>query len=362
MNIDLKNEEFNYRLNYLLSRHGDKVKKLMEDHCIFCGEVLKAKIYHLKSKHLEKFYFLLEDFESKEAYHGDTCPICGVSYVTMKSHVEKAHNMIWEEFIKQYEFKGNKISRSEETKRKLSETKKAYYDSPQGAEYKKIQSAKISGDKNPACRPDVRDKISRACMGRPCPRKAKESNSKAGINKIINNELSSSGYFYKLIFNKKYYYARSTQELIVLLSLLENNIEFTQENMRVLYKDDLKDSRYYLPDFIIGKTICETKATEKEFKDLKYQKIKKVLESIGYEFKLLNKSTFKKELGIYALTPRELEDFIKSSFENHTLQIVIPKRHHGKYTFLEKILGKDFEELIKNNEEKFNENKEHLCI
>ena len=133
--------------------------------------------------------------------------------------------------------------------------------------------------------------------------------------------------------------------------------------MKIKYLNELGDNRYYLPDFVVGKTVYETKVTEKELETFKYREIKKTLNSVGYDFKLLNKSSFKKELGVFPITKRELEDFIKVQISNHLLQIVPPNTHYGEdRPFLKKILGDDYEIILKENEEKFNENKKYLCI
>ena len=351
-----------------MERHRDELLGKARGKCPICGVQVISLIAHLRKVHKEELLNLLEEIEEEKSFRGDVCPLCNLPYITMGSHIRRGHGLCWDDFVKSTGFEGKKISRSPETIKRLSETKKAYYDSPAGEIYKKIQKEKFSGNKNPACQPEVRDKISRACMGRPCPRKLKELNSRNGIDKVINNNnnnnnLLTYGYFYKLICNNKYYYARSTAEFEVLVSLLKNNISFAQESMKIPYTEENGEKRYYLPDFVIGKTIYETKVDKKELEVPKYKEVKKALESMGYSFRFLNRSTLKSELNIDPLTKRELEDFVKSYVGNHLLHIVAPKRHNGKNRpLLKSFLGDDYKNILKENEEKFNENKKRLCI
>lgn len=366
------------RFKYLVKRNSSLVEELTAlEVCPVCGlskhliERTSSKepniFSHLKHCHAEYVLNLFEEEESKKPIEeqGDECPLCGIRTTQMQSHVKNEHGLTWEEFISQTGFTGGKCVQTPNHRKQTSEKKYAYYRRPEGLEYKKLQSEMFKGDKNPACRPEVRDKISRSRLGQKSPRKTREVNSKKGAERLLNgeNQLKSLGYFFKLIYNHRYYYARSFTEFKVLISLLENNIEFKQEPFRIEYYDSEEGiNKYYVPDYVIGNNVFETKVSEKELNTSKYLGVKKAVESIGYSFNLLNRSNFKEVLGVYPLSGRQIDEFIKKNIDLNLLHIVAPETFNGSHALLIKLFGENFEEILKNNEEKFNENKKNLCI
>lgn len=366
-----KDVQKTYRLEYLVMRNTPLRKSLLsKEYCPCCGEFIKnhesKMMAHLKSKHFDYILDLFEKEENKKPAEerGVACPVCGDINTCMKTHAKRVHNMDWQTFKDSTGYQGGTHYVSPSHKEKVSEKKRAYYQRPEGLAYKKVQGERVKGSKNPACRPEVRNKISRSRLGQKVPRKTREVNSSKGVDRLLrDNQLLTRGYFFKLLYNNQYFYARSFTEFKVLASLLYNNIDFKQESMKVEYYDEGEGiTRYYLPDFVIGSTVYETKVKEEELKNSKYRGVKKACDKIGFEFKLLNNSNFKENLNIYPLSKLQLQEFILYHINDHTLHIVPPNCHHGSRKFLIDLLGENFEDILKDNEEKFNENKKNSKI
>ena len=371
------------RYKYLVNRNRDFFKNFksnIDKECPYCGRALRkagepqelsrnAKGYkpdvdhHLPTSHLDKLIEVLEEEENtkEECNKGNICPICNLTWINMKTHVKRIHNLEWEDFVSQYNYEGESLKFTDEHKKTLSINKKAFYDSDRGQIQKQIQSKGMAGDKNIACKDEVRLKISQSCMGRRIPEKYKANMAITTSERMINGTLNlpSFGYSFLFFWKDKYYYTRSYEELLVILALLKNNIDFKQEPCYIKYINEEGNVRTYIPDFQIGNIYYETKSTEKEFLAHKYVVCKKKLKAIGSDLRLLKKSTIHEELGVLVPSKEQVKSFVQESVKKGTMYIIKPSKHTGHFTLLEDLLGKDFEEKLNNIKDKFYEDKEN---
>ena len=333
----------------------------MRSHIDSCGKTRTS--HNIASRHPYELLNFLRAADEKYSSQKQQCPICSEKFLSLSNHVVQTHKISWDSFIKQYNWTepGHKVS--ETTKQKLSEGKAAYYASEKGQERKKAQSEAMTGEKNIACNDEVRKKISLSCMGRRLSDKAKKINSLRASERVFERSFAngSMGYFYKWIFNNKYYYARSNEELKVFLSLLFNNIEFEIEPCLISY-EIADEQKKYIPDLRIASQYYEIKPNIKDFEVAKYDAIKSSLSKVGKKLCFLNSSNFKDVTGYYCLTKVELENYIYDSIMKGTMTVVLPKviSNRSSFPFLKNILGEDFQEIINKNREKFNENKKML--
>lgn len=363
------------RIRALLGRNKSVKDRLRYmDKCPVCGKELKECYYngsrginpHIKFCHSDYLIDLLEEKEKdkEESNRGSICPLCDKSYINMGHHVLEYHKMKWEDFLSSTGFKGNKYTFTDSHKEKLSSNKKKFYKSERGLDLRKKQSDKISGINNPACREEVRKKISDKHIGRKLTSHHIEVNSKRSSERLLEGNLGkeSFGYYFQFIINDKYFYARSFEELKVILTLLKGDIEFLQEPCIIEYYDRDNCKRCYIPDFLIGGNYFETKCTQEEFEDYKYKSCKKVLKGMGKDLRLLRSKDLLSEFGIRVLSNEVIYSIVREMLLNNSMIIIKPKMHHGRYKLLENILGDSYEEIIENpiHREVFNENKERI--
>lgn len=364
------------RIKYLKARNLEFWKSWdasQGDVCPFCKDPLKENTKEIRDgkeiirvrthfihKHQDDILRLLEEEEDSkpEEEKGYKCPICGETWIYLGSHVKNAHGLSWSDFQEKYNFHDPKVKVTPSHRQKLSDNKKIYYQSEEGLRRKEVQREFISGKKNPACRPEVREKISEACKGRQVPNFVKEINSLRMTEYLRSPSASwSRGYTYEFFWCGSYYRVRSTEELLVILSLLKRGITPVYEPCKFQYYQDF--IRNYTPDFRINNIFYEVKSTKEEFLDEKYVKCKKVISGAGFELRFLNKELFSEEFGFLPLSEGELQDTIRTLVESDSMKIIKPSSPTYKnYTFLEKVFGKDYDSILKNHEEKFNENKE----
>lgn len=333
----------------------------MENHVDSCGKTRTS--HNIASNHPYELLDFLKASDEKHSSQRQKCPICSEEFLSLSNHVIQTHKISWDSFIKQYDWTGPGHKVSESTKQKLSEGKTAYYASEEGQKRKKIQSEAMAGEKNIARNDEIRKKISLSCMGRKLSDKAKRVNSLKASERVFERSFAdgSMGYFYKWIFNNRYYYARSNEELKVFLSLLFNNIEFEIEPCLISYKI-ADEQKKYVPDLKMANQYYEIKPSIKDFEVEKYDAVKASLSKIGKKLHFLNSSNFKDVTGYHCLTKVELENYIRDSIMKGTMTVVLPKAisNRSSFPFLRNILGEGFQEIIDKNREKFNENKKML--
>lgn len=317
---------------------------------------------HYRRQHLDELVDKLEDVEAAkdEDEQGYICPICNKAWVTLGAHIRRDHKLSWDDFIEQYHFTGCRIKATEAHKAALSQNKKDYYASEKGLERKKVQSTAISGLNNPACREDIRKKISDACQGRKVSDHLKEINSQKMSDRLSNRKDFSRGYSYHFILNDRLYKARSSEELSIILALINNNnIEFSYEPCAFKYQLDVL--RSYTPDIQIGNIFYEIKSVESEFEIVKYEKCKEVISKAGFDLQFLNHQNIREKLNILVPNKEELKSIIKDLVLQGNMQIVKPITKCNTYPFLEKLFGKNYDDVLNSYKEIFNENKKRLC-
>lgn len=369
----MKNEKLLRELKTLKNRNKlayDNLRK--SEKCPFCGQAMKTHLdscgkertsHNIAHNHPQELINFLKSVDKNYDSQIQECPICSEKFLSLSNHIIQNHKISWNEFVKTYNWSepGHKVL--EETKRKLSEEKISFYASEKGQKRKEVQSKMMSGENNIACNDEVRKKISLSCMGRKLSDKAKKINSIKSSERLFNKTFAngSTGYFYKWIFNDKYYYARSNEELKVFLSLLINNIEFEIEPCLISYEFE-GEQKKYVPDLKIGNHFYEIKPNIKDFEIEKYDAIKYSLNKIGKDLRFLNSSNFKETTGYYGLTKVELENYIRDNIMNGTMTVVLPQAISARssYPFLKNILGEGFQQIVNSNKEKFNENKKML--
>lgn len=363
------------RFRYLRNRNLEFFKGLSWESCPVCNKALKTCYYngikgmnpHVKYEHIDFLLELLEREEDNKPIDekGNLCPICNKSWINMKTHVKKEHNLGWNEFVEKYNYSKESLKFTNSHKNKLSNNKKKFYGSSRGKELKNIQSEKVKGNKNPACREEVKLKISLKRQGQPLPRVTREKNSLVTSKRLLENPLSvkSLGYTFQIIYNNKYYYSRSFEEFRVLLSLLENNISFIVEPCRITYVDEDGLIKNYIPDFLIDNIYYETKSSNLEFNSHKYNKCKEKLQSMGSDLRLLRTSTINENLGIQPLTPYQVKNKIKEYFYKGSLFIIDKntKKSKDRSTLLIELFGENYTSVLAENKDRFYENKKRLC-
>lgn len=358
------------RMRYLFTRNPEVKDFLISfDECPVCGEPLKKCFYrgipgvnpHIRYNHPDYIMSVLEEKEKSKNIEeqGYICPLCNQTWINIEAHVRKDHNLSWEEFLRETGFSGDKVRFTENHKKKLSKNKLEFYSSKEGLELREFQRLSVLGDKNPACRDDVRQKISSSCMGRKLSKHHIEINSKRTAERFFYDEMGnkSFGYFFQFIIDDKYYYARSFEEYKIILSLIYNKINFIQEPCIIEYINE-GVKKNYIPDFFINGVFFETKCTSREFEDIKYTLCKERLQKIGKDLRLLRSGDIKNELGFYCLSNEKIFALSRSMLEEGKLYIIKPVLHHGRYSLLEKMLGNDYDSLLEKYKGVFNENKE----
>lgn len=260
--------------------------------CPICGKHFNSKSsfgthYSYIHQHIKRNN--KEDKRSKKLLNrkeGIVCKICGKLYLNIKQHVELSHNISWNDYKLKYNYSGSGKYFSEKTKQKLSINKNNFYNSSRGVEWKRMNGIRVSGDKNPSKRKEVREKISKKIIKR--------------------NNGNFQGYGINITFtrNNKKYHCCSFNEYIVLTSLLDNNIPVEYETYRIFYNyNGIK--HLHITDFKIGNKIYELKPyseisiIENRYKNYnKYYSIKQQLKNINIDFEVVNIKMILKKFNI----------------------------------------------------------------
>ena len=308
-----------------------------------------------------------EEIQIKEGV--PQCPLCGLHIKDMGAHVEKVHGESWEIFKKNFNWIYPRIFYTEQHRYNLSENKKHFYNETEaGASLKKQQSEKVSGEKNPACRDEVKLKISRGRMGKGQTLKAREavsSNIKCGV---FSDNAKSFGYVFHTIWGNKEYRFRSKVEYTIFLMLRYYNIPAEYESLRIEYYDpSVEYLRHYLVDYVIRGKLYEVKDSLKSFlSDPKYELIENQLMKIGKKLDLLTPFNFFEKLEIPESEIKPLSFFEKMILQNLKEGVCIlefpcvrPLTSYVKSGFVKK-LGEDPLKILEEGR-KIYENKKSSC-
>jgi len=291
--------------------------------CDICGKEYKknnALGLHYKNIHPEYF----EEKKLKEApYRHYTCPICSRKVNDIKQHIEDGHKIKWNIFCNKYNW-DIKVTKyiSEEYRHNLSVNKKAFYDSDKGIILKKIQSDAMLGDKNMACRPEIKAKIS-----------------VSAIKRINSNPFFERSYGIKFRFfvdNNKYF-ARSFEEFRVMYYLIKNNILFKYEKTRLKYKS--KDViRTYILDFEIEGKYYEVKSSLKlkDSDNEKYNSVNDTLHKVNKHLEIVTLNELKNIFN-FEINKKEEYTFCRDMLAQDKMFITV-YTYHDKSRILENIV------------------------
>lgn len=320
--------------------------------CPICGKEFNSKSAlgtHMSYIHLKTASYGRTSKKSKT--EGILCPICHKYFVNFSQHIELTHNLSWDKFTKDFNYKGPSRYITDSYRKHLSENKKNFYaNTVRGKELKQQASEKFKTDKNIAKSLKARKKISKFASSRD-----------------DNFTYSGFGYNFVLKINEKTFHLKSFIEFCCLIDLLNANINFEYENVKIFFKDNNNYHHYYKTDFVIGNTIYEIKPFtypqlaqkanttkklgNKNYKDIynKYSIIKKYAENVGYKFYMVNHNEFCKKLNLYKHDTEYYKNKILEFFKNGMLKKVYltRKKNLNMNLFIEDEKFKEFKNLIK---------------
>ena len=223
------------------------------------------------------------------------CPICGLHWKDMGTHIERVHNLEWESFILKYGWEGSRVFFSEDHRDNLSKNKKYYYNcTEQGKERRKLQSQQVSGGKNPACRDEVRLKISRRAKGRRVSLKNRYNVSKSTSSGLYSENAHSCGYIFWTVCGGIERRFRSRVEYEIFLMFEYYGIPFEYEPLKLEYYDpSVAYLRHYMVDYVSGNRFFEVKPTIADIeRDEKYTYIQAQLRKSNRKLEVLTPINF----------------------------------------------------------------------
>lgn len=251
--------------------------------CSFCEKTYDFKnslMLHIKNNHNSEFLKMKEQNKKETSFYFK-CPICNQSKANLRQHVNETHNLKWNDFCEKYNWNSkDSFIFSQSHRKNLSKNKKHYYNETEEGLKRKIKQSKlISGNKNVACNPDVKFKIS-----------------KSAIKRMNENEFFNKSYGINVNFNfnDKVYKTRSFTEFEVLFLLLKNKINFNYESFTIkyFYKGSF---RTYLCDLEINGEFFEIKSDLKHFDKEKYESIKNEFLKQNKNFYIITLKTLKEK-------------------------------------------------------------------
>lgn len=290
----------------------------MLDHYIFLySDKYKASLCEYEKVYIEKGYkvydarrlakkdvlsYLIKIDEEIQIKDGTwACPICGLHIKDMGAHVKSAHCMKWEDFVLDYSWKGSKIYFSASYRENLRKNKLNFYNNTKrGQEYRAEQSKKYSGLNNPACRDEVKLKISRSRRGQHMSIKNKELVSKSEKNGLYSDNAKSYGYtFWEYVQGKEVRF-RSKCEYLVYLMFKYYGLQAEHEPFKIEYIDpEIEYTRHYMVDFVLGNRLFEVKQSEIEFSlDKKYVYVQEQLSKSNKKLEVITPDNFIEVIGI----------------------------------------------------------------
>jgi len=351
----LCNKKLKSLLTHVFYAHGlsvDEFKKLYPGHrlhtetkdktpkeCLYCND---GKLYvepglsvHIAYKHKNVKY---RDPKNKDKHQtapkaGFICPICNKLKKNFSQHIELYHKIAWDEFVVKYNWTKGKSYFSKEHKENLSVNKKKFYnETTAGAELKKAQSIKNSGENNPARREDVRRKISKKAIERLQAQSYSLDDAfvhKQGIN------VEYKGIIYK-----------SLSEFQAVLCFEKYNFMFSYEDKVITYTDVDSKVRSYLVDFVVGKYVIEMKPEYQadDYKDeFKYKSAEKLLQKEGFTYYVCDPTCLHTVFDKPRILPFEFKNICKDLLKNNKVKFFKKSKIHN-YSFF-----KELDSEYKNN-------------
>lgn len=275
-----------------------------------------------------------------------SCPICGLHIKDMGAHVKSVHNMLWDDFVKEYNWTGTKIYFSETYRSNLSKNKTNFYNNTEkGLKAKQELSAKFSGENNPACRDDVKLKISKSRIGQHISTKNKELVSKSTSSGLYSENAKSYGYTFWTYDNGKEIRFRSKCEYLVYLMFKYYGLSAEHEPYKIEYIDDsVHYIRHYIVDFVLDNRLFEVKPTETDFtNDIKYNLVQKQLSKFNKKLEVITPNTFMYVLNIDESIAKPVsffEDMLIDNIRNGVCKMVFPLLHSIEFYANSKFVNK----------------------
>lgn len=181
-----------------------------------------------------------------------SCPICGLHIKDMGAHVKQIHGLQWDDFIQQYNWTGSKIYFSDTYRNNLRHNKLNYYNNtPEGLAARKLLSQKYSGENNPACRDDVKLKITKSKTGQHMSIKNKQNISKSATSGLYSDKAKSYGYTFWTLEDNKEIRFRSKCEYLIYLMFKHYDMSVRHEPYKIEYLDpSVQYTKHYIVDYV----------------------------------------------------------------------------------------------------------------
>lgn len=277
----------------------------------------------------------IEAKKKKEPKEGYICPICDRKCRNLSQHIEITHRIKWDDFAIDYNWNLDKAYFSDSHKECLSANKQNFYDNTtRGQECKDEQSIRSSGENNPACRLDVRQKISDSRIKDGCTMtdQGRENVSYSSALKMETQE-GGFGLFLRFVYNDKIYFCRSFEEFKIIYTLLINNIEFISNKTRIKYQLEGR-FKNYVPDLIIDNSYIEIKRAslegiKKYYNEEKYVNIQAVLSNLNKSFSILSYEAFCEELKLQIHVNEYFYIELQKLFKDGKLERVVQSIRKG---------------------------------
>lgn len=299
-NIDLNNKKL---LQHYIYLYNDQFIYLRNKYFIELRQLLNYNDKDIRKLAVIKAFKELIDIDENIQINDGTwaCPICGLHIKDMGAHVKSIHDLDWKNFKKQYNWLNTKIYFSKTYKENLSKNKIHYYnETEQGLQARQALSKKFSGKNNPACRDDVKLKISKSKLGQHISSKNKYKISKSETSGLYSENAKSFGYTFWAFCNGKERRFRSKNEYLIFLMFQYYNITFDYEPYKIEYLDpNCSYLKHYIIDFVSNNRLFEVKPSIKYFlNDRKYLIIQDQLSKCNKKLEVLTPSTFNDILNI----------------------------------------------------------------
>lgn len=274
------------------------------------------------------------------------CPICGKHMKDMGTHTYRIHELNWDDFVVRYNWKDSKIYFSDTYRHNLSQNKLNFYNNTEsGKLLRNLQHIKMLGNNNPACRDDVKLKISHSSKGRKISSHNKYKISKSSTSGIYSDKVCSFGYIFWAIHNNNEIRLRSRTEYLIFLMLSYYNLKFEYEPFKIEYSDDAYDyPRHYIVDFEVEGRLFEVKPYIEDFNvAYKYKLINCQLEKSNKKLEIVTPHSFMKVFNI----PQEIQKPV-SYFQSQIIQNILvgncklklPKLHDESFYYSSPFLSK----------------------
>lgn len=341
-------------------RYNDILNK-MKLHYAGCG-LKKYDIAKLAKKDtLQELIKIDEEIQIKDGTW--SCPICGLHIKDMGAHIKSIHHLKWEEFKLNYNWNLPKIYFSETYRNNLSKNKLNYYNNTvEGLSARVLLSKKFSGSNNPACRDDVKLKISKAHMGQHMSIKNKQNISKSTVGGLYSDSAMSYGYTFWTLTDNKEIRFRSKCEYLIYIMFNYYHMEVEHEPYKIEYFDpDVNFTRNYIVDYVYKNRLFEVKPKISDFtKDIKYNLVQNQLSKVNKKLEILTPGNFLEVFNIGDDIAKPLsffEGILIDNIRNGICKLVFPIAHNKDFyknsSFVKRIGGL----AVINNGELLYENK-----